>query len=86
LTQQGLTDPEIRDVVFHEDAHSGYSPSLLAEEDIRELATTNIGNNETFMIEDDNFHAMQEVVVPSTSEDRDTNATSTSDLEHIPPD
>ena len=86
LTQQGLSDNEIRDDVFNEDAQSGYSPSLLAADDVRELATTNFDTNETVTAEDDVFHAMQGPAVSITRNAENTSDTSTSDLEHIPPD
>ena len=39
LTQQGMTYQEILDVVHNDDAISGHSPSLLSEQELRELAT-----------------------------------------------
>lgn len=58
-TQSGLSDQEILDRITIDDAHSGYSPSLLADEEVSALATTNLFGNDTTDNEDDAFHAMQ---------------------------
>ena len=50
-TQEGLTDAEILDQIVGPEVTAGYSPSLLDDDEIHELATTHI--------EDDSFLAMQ---------------------------
>lgn len=39
MTQRGFSDQQILDEIYHDDAASGYSPSLLNEEETRRLAT-----------------------------------------------
>ena len=42
LSQQGLTQNEIEDVVFNEDAQSAYSPSMLSSDEMRALAVDRV--------------------------------------------
>ena len=39
MTQRGLSDQQIIDAIHHDDAASGFSPRLLGDDDIRDLAT-----------------------------------------------
>ena len=62
-TQSGLSDQEVLDRITYNDANSGYSPSLLADDEVSALATDNLIGEDITDTEDEVFHAMQLQVI-----------------------
>ena len=80
LTQRGLSDQEVYDVMFNDETASGFSPELLDEDEIRRLAVpTSVETNEAHLMQ---RQLPDTVIVPdlqqSSSED--------SPAEFVPPD
>ena len=71
LTQGGFSDDEILHDVVNQEAASGYSPSLLDDDEVRALASR---NGEVDQIEADHFHAMQYGDAVSSSGDYRNNS------------
>ena len=50
MTQQGLSDQQILDEIHNDDAASGFSPSLLGQEDVQALATPHLDIDDELLL------------------------------------
>ena len=77
MTQRGLSDQQIIVEIYNDDAASGFSPSLLGEQDVRALATNCLEEDEELWLMqtstgDRHTHVFSEVVFYSNSSSTDS--------------